>query len=279
MESRKQPDDDGVTHIQRLQQGQVDIVLGSHPRRKPAPHEGKSRPYGLMIACLVLAGIACWLGVSLLSKPVPTAVTASAPLPIDATSPVQPQTRGPMLEQTVREALRPAAYAVPQPVVKEPPVDVRPLDNCIKEGNVIDESVLNCRFGQVPRPARLEQTTGMVSRSYMADFKSGAAGKDAGKDSQRRSKPYTLVSMSIREWDGSDRYRAQWRVYENRIDQDSVCENFLARSVERRECRKAALGHFKELCREWGKRAARDRTEESEKTEQRYCEVAGIFSP
>lgn len=277
MEARKHPNDDGVIHIQRLQPGQVDIVLGSYPRRKSVAHRGKSRPWGWMFACLTFAGLAYWLGASLLVKPAPAIVAASLP-PLDTASPtpVSPQTHEPqpMPDQTAHPALRPAAYVVPQPVAQEQPASVQPLDNCIKDGNVIDESVLNCRFGQVPRPARTEPTAGMVSTTYMADFKADAARKEAP-----RSKPYTVVSMSIREWDGSDRYRAQWRVYDNRIDQDSVCENFLARSVERRECRKSAQGHFKELCREWGKRAARDRNEESEKTEQRYCEVAGTFSP
>lgn len=272
--TRQKPDDDGVIHIQRLNPGQVDVVLGSHPRRKPAGQK-PSRPYGLIVVCLAFAGLVYWLGSSLLVKPAPATVTTSSPTPSAALAPATE----PVTDELARSALRLASYAAPAPAarpqVQAPAASVQPLDNCIKDGNVIDESVLNCRFGQVPRPALTEPAKGMVSNRYMADFKSGAG----RKEEPRASKAYTLATMSIREWDGSDRYRAQWRVYENRIDQDSVCANFLSGSVERRECRKSAQVHFKELCREWGKRAARDRDDKSTSAEQRYCEVASSFSP
>ncbi|EPN85363.1 hypothetical protein A234_07409, partial [Pseudomonas syringae pv. actinidiae ICMP 19101] len=163
---------------------------------------------------------------------------------------------------------------MPVAATQEQPATVQPLDNCMKNGNVIDESVLNCRFGQVPRPAQTEPAKGMVSADYMADFKANAA-----RSTARASRPYSVATVSIREWDGRNRYRAQWRVYGNSIDGDSVCENFAARSLERRECRKAAQVSFKEECRDWTKRAARNRDEESKNAEQRYCEVAATFSP
>ncbi|RMM18131.1 hypothetical protein ALQ81_01661 [Pseudomonas syringae pv. pisi] len=47
MDSLQQPEDDGIIRIQRLVPGQVDVVLGSHPRRKRVD---TPRRYALM-AC------------------------------------------------------------------------------------------------------------------------------------------------------------------------------------------------------------------------------------
>jgi hypothetical protein len=274
MESKQQVDDNGITRIQRLNPAQVDVVLGSHPRKRPVPRGRKSRPYGLIVGCLAFMGLAYGLSSTLLVKPAPALVAASAPAPVETPAVPQAPAIPPPTVETSRPTARLATYVPPQPAVQHPSASVQPLDNCIKDGNVIDESVLNCRFGEIPRPAQTELAKGMVSNSYMADFKSAASRKE-----EPRSRPYKVATMSIREWDGSDRYRAQWRIYDNRIDQDSVCENFASRSLERRECRKSAQVHFKELCREWTRRAARDRDEKSTEAEQRYCEVASAFSP
>ena len=74
MDSKKLPDDDGVIHIQRLNPGQVDVVLGSHPRRKPLPPERKSRPVTVILACLGVIGVTSWLSASLLDRPEPAVV-------------------------------------------------------------------------------------------------------------------------------------------------------------------------------------------------------------
>ena len=274
MESNQQSDDDGVIRIQRLNPAQVDVVLGSHPRRRPAPRGRKSSPYGLIIGCVAFVALAYWLSTLLLGRPAPAVVAASAPLPVETPTVAPTPVVEPPAVETARPTARLEPYVAPQPAVQPVSANVQPLDDCIKDGNVIDESVLNCRFGDIPRHTQTAPAKGMVSHAYLADFKSGASRKE-----ESRSRPYTVVTMSIREWDGSDRYRAQWRQYENRIDQDSVCENFTSRSVERRECRKSAQGHFKDLCREWTKRAARDRDEKSTEAEQRYCEVSSSFSP
>ncbi|RMV77361.1 hypothetical protein ALP05_05115 [Pseudomonas caricapapayae] len=275
MDSTQQPEDDGIIRIQRLVPGQVDVVLGAHPGRKRNARPDKSRPYGLWLAGLIVAGCLAGLVAShvrgpkavpvpVVEQPVPEAETQTTsaegePATVETTSPA-PSTRSPGL--------------LPVSATQEQPVNVQPLDNCMKNGNVIDESVLNCRFGQIPRPAQAEPATGMVSADYMADFKNNAA-----RNAARPSRPYSVATASIREWDGRNRYRAQWRVYGNTIDGDSVCENFAIRSVERRECRKAAQVNFREECREWTKRAARNRDEGSKNAEQRYCEVAATFSP
>ncbi|MFH7422844.1 hypothetical protein RA276_30205, partial [Pseudomonas syringae pv. tagetis] len=80
-------------------------------------------------------------------------------------------------------------------------------------------SLLNCRIGQIPRPAQAEPATGMVSADYKADFKNNAA-----RNAARPSRHYSVATASIREWDGRNRNPAQWRVYANTIDRDSVCK-------------------------------------------------------
>ncbi|WXF87282.1 hypothetical protein WDV92_25005 [Pseudomonas syringae pv. atrofaciens] len=271
MDSLQQPEDDGIIRIQRLVPGQVDVVLGSHPRRKRVDAPRRSRPYGLWLACLIAA--ACVAGL----------ITSHAKAPKALAEPpvVQsiPETRTVEAEaQPVADPapahIRKTAELVPIAATVAPPATVQPLDDCMKKGNVIDEAVANCRFGQLPRPAQAEPATGMVSADYMADFKANAS-----RNSTRSSRPYSLATASIREADGRNRYRAQWRVYGNTIDRDSVCENFAIRSFERRECRKAAAINFREECREWTKRAARNRDEDSKNAQQRYCEVTANFSP
>ncbi|AAZ37350.1 hypothetical protein QCD83_20485 [Pseudomonas savastanoi pv. phaseolicola] len=273
MDSTQQPEDDGIIRIQRLVPGQVDVVLGAHPSRKLSARPGKSRPYWLWLAGLIVAG--CLAGLVVSHGRSPKVVLAP---PVERPAP-EPETTVIDSEPTMvaSPAPAPSIHApdlIPVAATREQPAAVQPLDNCMKSGNVIDESVLNCRFGQVPRPAQAEPAKGMVSADYMADFKANAARNPA-----RSARPYSVATASIREWDGRNRYRAQWRVYGNTIDGDSVCENFAIRSFERRECRKAAQVNFKEECREWTKRAARNRDEDSKNAEQRYCEVAATFSP
>jgi hypothetical protein len=267
MDSKQQPDDDGVTRIQRLIPGQVDVVLGSHPRKKRVVRSGDAPPFGLWLAGLVLVGcLSAWIASQLKgprAAPQPVAEPPSISMETERTSP---------LDQA--PALRQEAYVVRPPAPAYQAVTAQPLDNCMKTGNVIDEHVASCRFGQMPRPAQSEPAKGMVSAGYMATFKANGARNDP-----RPSRPYKVATVSIREWDGRNRYRAQWRVYANTIAGDSVCENFLSRSVERRECRKSAQVNFKEQCREWTRRAARDRDQESKKAEQRYCEAASTFTP
>ncbi|ORC60734.1 hypothetical protein BZK31_05540 [Pseudomonas floridensis] len=276
MDSTQQSDDDGIIRIQRLVPGQVDVVLGSHPSRKVSPRPRKPRAYGLWLAGLVVVGCLGAMITSHLHKP------KAVPLPVAEPPAVEAQTSWIDSESVPTASPSPAtlrreAYVLPK---TEPAsaaasnAPLQPLDNCLKNGNVIDESVLNCRFGQVPRPTQTEPAQGMVSAGYMADFKA-----DAARPAARPSRPYKVATVSIREWDGRNRYRAQWRVYDNTIDGDSVCENFLARSVERRECRKSAQVNFREECREWTKRANRDRDQESRNAEQRYCEAASTFTP
>ncbi|CZT31510.1 hypothetical protein [Pseudomonas cerasi] len=273
MDSLQQPEDDGIIRIQRLVPGQVDVVLGSHPRRKRVDTPRRSRPYGLWLACLIAAACVAGLITSHARGPKALAVppvVQSVPEP----ETVEAETQSVAAADPAPAQIRKTAELVPIAATVAPPAPVQPLDDCMKNGNVIDEAVANCRFGQVPRPAQAESATGMVSADYMADFKANAS-----RNSTRSSKPYSVATASIREADGRNRYRAQWRIYGNTIDGDSVCENFAIRSFERRECRKAAAVNFREQCQEWTKRAARNRDEDSKNAQQRYCEVTTNFSP
>ncbi|KPW39116.1 hypothetical protein ALP45_01030 [Pseudomonas coronafaciens pv. atropurpurea] len=272
MDSLQQPEDDGIIHIQRLVPGQVDVVLGSHPHRMRVDTPRRSRSYGLWLACFIAAACVAGLVVSHTRSPKALAVTPVVQS-IPETETAEAETQ-PLAANTASSHIRKTAELVPIAATLAPPAPVQPLDDCMKNGNVIDEAVANCRFGQLPRPAQAEPAKGMVSAGYMADFKA-----DASRNSTRSSRPYNVATASIREADGRNRYRAQWRVYGNTIDADSVCENFAIRSFERRECRKAAEVNFREECREWTKRAVRNRDEDSKKAQQRYCEVTATFSP
>ncbi|KPB75373.1 hypothetical protein ACKUFS_21550 [Pseudomonas cannabina] len=275
MESLQQPEDDGIIRIQRLVPGQVDVVLGSHPRRKRVAAPRRSKPYGLWLAGLIVTLCLAGLIASHLRGPKAVPLPpVEQPAPDAATIDTEPQPAPAPAAAQAPAQLRKTAELLPVAATTQHPAAVQPLDNCMKNGNVIDESVANCRFGQLPRPVQAEAAKGMVSASYMADFKTNATRNPA-----RSSRPYSVATVSIREWNGRNRYSAQWRVYGNTIDGDSVCENFASHSLERSECRKSARVNFKEQCREWSKRSARDRDEASKNAEQRYCEITATFSP
>ena len=280
MDSTQQPDDDGIIRIQRMTPDQFDVVLGSHPgKRKPvAPR--KRPPYELYAIGLGIVVVSALLVAQLLPRqaPAPQAVIQQA-----IAEPAPEPEAEPVINVVAQAAPAPAAsmpiklepYAGPNVVRHEQPVEVQPLDTCLKDGNVIDENVLNCRFGQLPRPAQKVAPQGMVSPGYMADFKS-----DQTRSKPVRAAPQAEVSrIAIREWDGRNRYEARWSSIDNRIDGSTVCANFPPDSVERRECRKAAKVYFKEACSDWGIRGRRDHDDASKRMEQRYCEAMNSFQP
>ncbi|MEX5618285.1 hypothetical protein ABFV55_26720, partial [Pseudomonas syringae] len=182
MDSLQQPEDDGIIRIQRLVPGQVDVVLGSHPRRKRVDAPRRSRPYGLWLACLIAAACVAGLITSHARGPKALAVPAvvqSTPETRTVEAEAQPVAADPAPAH-----IRKTAELVPIAATVAPPAPVQPLDDCMKNGNVIDEAVANCRFGQAPRPAQAEPATGMVSADYMADFKANAS-----RNSARSSRP------------------------------------------------------------------------------------------
>lgn len=243
----KKPEDDGLTHIQRLSPDQFDVVLGSHPSKGKVVHPAGSGSYGGKLLLLAVLGIGGYF--------LATQLHASKP----SVSPVAVQPVAVEMDEPVAEAAAPVlkhkAVAAPEPVL-----------------SVADEQP------PAPAPQRVAPSApaqGMVSAAYMADFKhdlqhSGIAQKSVRVD---------IATATIREWDGRNRYRAQWRIYNNHIEGNSVCFNFPGESVEHRECRKAAQVFFKEECREWTKRSDNDREEQSKMTQTRYCEAAGSFNP
>lgn len=268
MESDNHQNDDGFTHIQRLTPGKVDIVLGSHPSKRKAVRKSRSSAYAWLIATLLLVGVGAYAvnqrGKSL--KPPPELQTIHTLI-----EPAEPLVQSP---SAAEEAAAPAKrYVAPEVVRHEPLAPVQPLDQCMKNGNVIDENVLNCRFGQVPRPTEREAAKGMVSAHYMADFKSDTAHAQGA----RPGKVFTTVSVSFRAIDSRSRYHADFRMFNNHIDNNSVCMNFSKATAEHRECRRAAVVFFKESCLDWSKRSAKDRDEQSQQTRDRYCEASRTF--
>jgi hypothetical protein len=55
--------------------------------------------------------------------------------------------------------------------------------------------------------------------------------------------------------------------------------NFMADSVEHRECRRAAAPYFKDMCSDWSKRVAKDKSEKNKLAQEQYCEAAGAYQP
>ncbi|MBU1331276.1 MAG: hypothetical protein KJ884_04180 [Gammaproteobacteria bacterium] len=158
------------------------------------------------------------------------------------------------------------------------PISVpQPLADCIETANLIDENVVACRYGTLPRDHRPAPSSGMVSAQYLAQYKADQANRS--HTPARPSANREVDQVWIERWDGGGSYLAEWHSLNNRIDSSSVCANHRRGSIDYRECRKAAKVHFREQCRAWEKRWARDRLEWSKQMEQRYCSAANGFSP
>jgi len=73
--------------------------------------------------------------------------------------------------QAISPAL-PTLTRTTKPAQTEPAERPKPqaLNDCIKPGNVIDESVVACRYGQLPRPNANPNAQGMVSAEYLAQY-------------------------------------------------------------------------------------------------------------
>ena len=151
------------------------------------------------------------------------------------------------------------------------------LADCIETANLIDEKVVDCRYGTLPRDHRSAPSSGMVSKQYLAQYKADQAKRS--HTPAQRSANRDVDMKWIKGWDGDTSYLAEWHALDNRIDSSSVCINHRRGSIDYRECRKAAKVHFREQCRNWEKRWARDQLEWSKQMEQRYCSAANGFSP
>lgn len=200
---------------------------------------------------------------------------------------------GPLRPAVVSE-LQPAVLAepVPQPApypVSERPVPVqpsndaslphqpRPLAECLGEDKVIDESVVRCRYGELPRSVPVQRPQGMVSEGYLARYRNERA--DTSTNQRSAGSSVEKDVQWVRKWDGNGAYSAHWQVRDNRIDYGSVCANQRRGSIDYRECRKGAKQFFNEQCRAWGKRWEQAREPWSKRMEDRYCSASNGFSP
>lgn len=150
----------------------------------------------------------------------------------------------------------------------------KPLAECIKPDNIIDEAVATCRYGQFPRAVVDSNAQGMVSASYMAKYK---AGQQPART--KRLTENNVERATVWQWDGKRTYAAEWAINNNRIDSSSVCANYRRGSIEFRECRKGAKVYFREKCREWSTYTEKNRSEASEARKQRFCSAGEGFNP
>jgi len=242
------PNDNGVTHFQRLDPTQIDVVLGSArtPRQAPPARKGAS---GMWWAALAVVAVVGWALHGNDDPPsAPPEAAASAPPPNATAAQSRPLA-------VVNTAV--ATRVVNQVVIINAPAKSAPAQ---------------AAPAQEPAPTPAPQ--GMVSAQYLAQFKAG--GSRADTTAQR---PYQIATVTIREWDGPNRYVAKWRIEDSVINQGSVCFNFPADSIEHRECRRAAQQYFKVQCKDWTRRAEKTRDKETREAKAQYCAVAGEFAP
>ncbi|TWI58627.1 hypothetical protein IQ22_00335 [Pseudomonas duriflava] len=191
--------------------------------------------------------------------------------------PDQPSSFPPPVTQTPSSSALPSQLrpiTVQEPVVTHVP---KPLRECMQGSNTIDESVLHCRFGEVPRTQAqaAKPAQGMVSAAYLAQYKADMA---SGAE-HHTATPREHEQHWIEKWSGGERYLAVWDVVDNRIDGTSVCSNHRRGSIDYRECRKGAKQYFKQQCQAWQNRYERDGQSYSRRQEQRYCSAGNSFNP
>ncbi|MGY2168839.1 hypothetical protein [Pseudomonas gingeri] len=239
------PEDDGVIHFKRLHPEHFDVVLGSHPTRQKPPRPVRPRSYGLWILLLILLGM---LGYMVHSRNSSHRPPQNEPVPQPAAEPL-----------ATEPGVQPEAPAEPLQLRTEPSANLAPLP----------AEPVAAQIQASPPKAQ-----GLVSASYLAEYKADLKAPEATHT--RRGEVATVL---IREWDGRNRYAAKWRIFNNVIDNASVCANFPTTSTEHRECRKAAEVFFQEQCAEWGKRSNRDKDEQSKGMQARYCTAMQTYSP
>ncbi|WP_263261762.1 hypothetical protein [Pseudomonas sp. RIT-PI-S] len=243
--------DDGLTHFQRLDPSQIDVVLGSARSARPAPpaREGRGTVWLLAVVAIAIAG---W-GLS---------------------------NRGGAGDVAAVAATNP-----PTPVVTEPEVRPVAVVNTAVANQVVNQAtvvIINApaRAGSPKAAAPTEQAAppttpqGLVSAQYLAQFKAGA-----NRPAATAPRQVQIASVTIREWDGPNRYVARWRIEDNEIDQNSVCFNFPDDSIEHRECRRAAQQYFRDQCKDWTRRAEKAHDRETRDARSQFCAVAQGFAP
>ncbi|RMR05138.1 hypothetical protein ALP93_01518 [Pseudomonas syringae pv. helianthi] len=166
-------------------------------------------------------------------------------------------------------ALPPAAIVADAPELAALPLHETPgrpqtLRECMGTDNLIDETVVACRFGKSQKTSPGSTTQGMVSARYMSQYKA-----QQQMPQRRLAAAQFIDSAVVWQWDKKRTYYAEWMVKNAQIDGTSVCRNWRRGSIEYRECRKGAKVHFKEQCKRLPESATR----------QRYCSAASGFNP
>lgn len=155
----------------------------------------------------------------------------------------------------------------------QPRARPRELNDCLGDDNLIDERVITCRFGELPRGQAAGAPTGMLSERYLAQYRAERVAQR--EQTSQRALAVENESVWIPGWDGGNRYLAQWQAVDNRIVGSSVCANHRVGSIDYRECRKAAKVHFRAECQRWEGRS----DPYADKQRERYCHAASAFSP
>lgn len=271
MDSMQKPaDDEGVTHFQRLKADQFDVVLGSPATRRAAAKPRSSHAGAVLLAGLALLALLVYIAVARgRSEPPSTLPIAALELP----APTQEAAPAGLVRASSTALVVPEVVTQQAKADAAPVANPQPLDSCMKNGTVMNDAVAKCRFGNAPKAETASAPAqGMVSARYMAQFKAEQA-----QPAKPSGPAYYVATVEIREYKGRNRYRAQWKIFDNEIDNASVCANFPGESVEHRECRKAAAVYFKESCQEWSKRADNDRDPKTQQAQQRYCQANKTF--
>ncbi len=209
----------------------------------------------LLLIWLLVPVVALWLNWPILKQ-------HFTPEEIAATSPP------PSPSSVVSHA--PAVYEQPQQAIElQAPASTRPLEECMQGKKVIDEDVLRCRYGELPRSRpQVDEPRGMVSAAYLNQYKAEQAANSTRRTAASQS---SNDAHTIPSWDGRTSYLATWSISGNRIDYGSVCTNYRKGSIEYRECRKGAKQWFKSQCEYY--------RQDSSVLRDRYCSAASGFSP
>lgn len=126
--------------------------------------------------------------------------------------------------------------------------------------------------------------------NYVPKGATNVVDMEAVRQSEAYQNPTTVTSRVSRnnversgawvdKWSGGAHYYAEWTVFNNYIDDTSVCANHKRGSIDYRECRKGAKQFFKGECRSWEGRWQSDRKPNSDWMKQRYCSAASSFNP
>ena len=190
-----EPKDEGVTHIQRPRPGEFDVVLGSRTPREPIKSGASG---GRMLLYLLVLGIAAWLLTPQLFASKPKVSPPVVPLStVIEEPPIEPPAGLPApqsVAQPIDISLPSAPVLSPAPAAAPP----QPLDKCLKQGNVIDQRVADCRFGEGSQSDTAGNTgSSMVSAGSSRCSQRSPASASAASSRAAASLPKKLWMLPI----------------------------------------------------------------------------------